>query len=501
MPINFPDSPAPNEEYTYGSTTWVWNETTWNIKPVTVVGPTGPAGAAGATGPTGAAGAAGPTGPTGTAGDTGPTGASSNPVGVPFVFDGSSQANSDPGSGYFRTNNATISSVNTIYINNTDSNSVSQTSWINIWDDSTNYYRGYITFSANGVSPTVFRVFSGNTNYATYRRVYAAYVSGPALVNGTKYYVSFATSGDAGATGSQGDTGPTGPTGPQGVTWRGDWEGSVVTTYETYYLWAFQDTSGYVTLRLNTLDPNPPSGVQVGDFITVDTSGLASTGIYATFSPPAGGTVQVSNILDVGYGDGYWNIDYLDSTYNGSAGPYDQWTDNGYSTGNAFVDITGVTQYSVNDVVVGTDGNLYIAVQSNANEDPVTDTTNTYWELFAGSGSTGPTGPTGPAGSNGATGPTGPTGSAGSNGATGPTGATGATGPQGSSSMTADVTRAAGDDVSFSICFWHSASCNLGSCATDVRLGLVTHHRYDQWFCQCSWKSGLAVDVAQPSIV
>ena len=34
MAINFPDSPAADDEFTSGSTTWVYNSGKWTLKPV-----------------------------------------------------------------------------------------------------------------------------------------------------------------------------------------------------------------------------------------------------------------------------------------------------------------------------------------------------------------------------------------------------------------------------------------------------------------------------------
>ena len=69
--IDFPNSPALNEEFTSGNTTWKWDGVSWNVVRTPLVGPTGPQGATGPTGPigpTGSAGALGPTGPTGAQG-------------------------------------------------------------------------------------------------------------------------------------------------------------------------------------------------------------------------------------------------------------------------------------------------------------------------------------------------------------------------------------------------------------------------------------------------
>ena len=94
MPINFPNSPSVNQEYTYNNVVYKWNGTAWRlVRRVATgatgpLGPTGPQGPQGVTGPTGATGATGPgiTGPTGPVGPqstvpgpTGPQGFTGNP--------------------------------------------------------------------------------------------------------------------------------------------------------------------------------------------------------------------------------------------------------------------------------------------------------------------------------------------------------------------------------------------------------------------------------------
>lgn len=72
MPIDFPNSPILNEEFTAAGTTWIWDGAKWVIKesagPIGPTGPTGPTGATGSTGPIGPTGALGPTGATGATG-------------------------------------------------------------------------------------------------------------------------------------------------------------------------------------------------------------------------------------------------------------------------------------------------------------------------------------------------------------------------------------------------------------------------------------------------
>jgi collagen type VII alpha len=60
MPIDFPNSPSVNDEFTSGSTTWRWDGTVWKV-----VRDFAPTGATGATGPQGNTGAVGATGVTG----------------------------------------------------------------------------------------------------------------------------------------------------------------------------------------------------------------------------------------------------------------------------------------------------------------------------------------------------------------------------------------------------------------------------------------------------
>ena len=52
MPIDFPDNPTLNEEFTSAGKTWKWNEYAWDAITLTPVGATGATGI-GATGATG----------------------------------------------------------------------------------------------------------------------------------------------------------------------------------------------------------------------------------------------------------------------------------------------------------------------------------------------------------------------------------------------------------------------------------------------------------------
>jgi collagen type VII alpha len=60
MPIDFPNTPSVNDEFTSGSTTWKWDGSVWKVvrdfAPTGATGPTGPTGAQGNTGATGLTG-------------------------------------------------------------------------------------------------------------------------------------------------------------------------------------------------------------------------------------------------------------------------------------------------------------------------------------------------------------------------------------------------------------------------------------------------------------
>ncbi len=76
MPLDFPTSPGPNEIYTFGGRSWIWNGIAWDVYSTAgATGPQGNTGATGATGPQGNTGATGATGATGPQGNTGATGA------------------------------------------------------------------------------------------------------------------------------------------------------------------------------------------------------------------------------------------------------------------------------------------------------------------------------------------------------------------------------------------------------------------------------------------
>ncbi len=200
-------------------------------------GVTGFDGAVGATGAQGASGATGPTGNTGTQGSTGATGAGSTgatgatgitgatgPRGFAggdtftYTFDNSSTADSDPGNGKLKFDNATVSSVTKIFIDLLDSNSTDVTNWL----DSMN---GGVVKLFNNSDPTKFAIFvvSSVTAVAGYRKLNVTYTTNAGSLDTTAsdLIVTYAPPGPTGPPGSastQGATGATGPIGGDGAT-------------------------------------------------------------------------------------------------------------------------------------------------------------------------------------------------------------------------------------------------------------------------------------------
>ena len=77
MAIDFPNSPATNDTYTFGDKTWIYADGKWSIVTTSTIGPTGP------------------TGPSGNFGG----------ITLDYTFSTNTAA-SDPGAGFLKFNNA-----------------------------------------------------------------------------------------------------------------------------------------------------------------------------------------------------------------------------------------------------------------------------------------------------------------------------------------------------------------------------------------------------------
>ncbi len=333
MAIDFPNSPTTNQVFTSGNRSWIWNGATWDITPVTVTGPTGPVGPQGA--------------PSTVTGPTGPRG------GVDYVFS-TTTADADPGSGIFRYNNATLASVTFIYIDNVDNLGNTQTTWYDLWDDSTDAVKGFITIQGTtGSVVNQFRI-TGNVTVATgYYKIPVAFVSGAALpTNNASNIIDFTRTGNVGANGANGAAGLNGDRGGVRYTWSS-------TTTNT------DPGNGFIRYNNSTI-----SNVTQIYIDNLDGYGANVTGWYESWGTP---TSQNKGYLVI--------------------------------TGNTGLNLTNV--FLVTGPPVSQSGTHYlIPVQWLAGTIPANN--NVIVAEFNIVGFEGPTGPTGPS-----AGPTGPTGAAG----------------------------------------------------------------------------------------
>lgn len=140
-------------------------------------------------------------------GGGGGTGAQGDKGGLRYNFSTTTTA-SDPGSGNFRFNNATIASVTAIYLDNATADAADLTSYIDTWDDSTSTVKGYLLVKSNANADATYAVFtvSSVTNSTGYRTLAVAFVAGTLPSNAEECVLEFIRTGD------KGDTGATGPT-------------------------------------------------------------------------------------------------------------------------------------------------------------------------------------------------------------------------------------------------------------------------------------------------
>lgn len=386
------DSPVGNigDAYVIGNDLYIWsdlNQEWYNAGPFQ--GPIGPTGATGATG------AIGPTGPRNT----------------PYWRFSTNTADSDPGTGQFKFNSATLGSITEMYINklefifNTD-----VSAYINFWDESNSGTKGLITlYTSAGAFRTVFAVTGAVTASGDYFKVPVSHVSGLLPLASSNYGLDFIRSGDIGSTGPTGPSGgPTGPTGPQGLNAAGSY---------TYNFEISTDGSdpGAGNLRLNA-------------------AAASATSLIISQTDDEGAGKDLSSFFDslANYGVSS-RRGYIKIQEAADAGSYHIYEFSTVADNSTYYTIT------ITPVVTSADFGV--------------DNTPVFvsFTLSGQQGVTGPTGPTGPASTvTGPTGPQGPIGPTGPTGpsVTGPTGPTGATGTRVTSIKTANYT-AVNDDIVF----------------------------------------------------
>ncbi len=149
-------------------------------------------------------GPVGPTGSTGATGAAGADGANGKNAGLNYRYDSTTTMGTDPGTGDFRFNNATIASVTAATFSDTDSDSANNEAYILTWDDSTNTIRGtlIVRTTANNTNFAIFNITGSITNASGYTQMTLAYVaSGGTFTNNDPCNIVFNRAGDVGATG------------------------------------------------------------------------------------------------------------------------------------------------------------------------------------------------------------------------------------------------------------------------------------------------------------
>jgi hypothetical protein len=110
----------------------------------------------------------------------------------------------DPGAGFFRLNNATISSATEMYIDDLEFNGTDVSAWVQSWDDVTgnDTNRGRIRISKANTLDTwmVFKVTGSITDASGYSKITLSYIdTAGTFANEDKVFISFVASGEDGA--------------------------------------------------------------------------------------------------------------------------------------------------------------------------------------------------------------------------------------------------------------------------------------------------------------
>ena len=113
-------------------------------------------------------------------------------------------SDADPGSGFFRLNNATISSASEMYIDDLEFNGTDVSAWVQSWDDvaGNDTNRGRIRISKANTLDTwmVFKVTGAITDASGYSKIGLSYIdTAGTFANNDKVFISFVASGEDGA--------------------------------------------------------------------------------------------------------------------------------------------------------------------------------------------------------------------------------------------------------------------------------------------------------------
>jgi hypothetical protein len=130
-------------------------------------------------------------------------------------------ANTNPGVGNLKFDNATFTSATTLFINDNDVNAINVFNYLQTIDDSTSSIKGTykLANTANILQFAFFNITGLHDHSGGYFSVPTTHVSGvTSFPNTTNVIITFVRTGDKGDAGPQGPQGVAGPQGPQGVT-------------------------------------------------------------------------------------------------------------------------------------------------------------------------------------------------------------------------------------------------------------------------------------------
>ena len=163
-----------------------------------IQGTQGTIGTQGIQGTQGTQGRQGTQGTQGRQGIQGTIGTQGDKGGLLYGFEGNT-TEADPGSGDFRLNNATISSVDELYINQTTDDGANVGDYILTWDDlGTSSNRGTLIIKSNTNSDNTYAIFKVNgsiTDNTTWFKVELTYVAGTKPDAGEKCVIEFIPAG------------------------------------------------------------------------------------------------------------------------------------------------------------------------------------------------------------------------------------------------------------------------------------------------------------------
>jgi hypothetical protein len=165
-------------------------------------------------------------------GPTGAAGKDGRDAGLLYKFS-TNVAESDPGAGFLKINNAGLGSATRLRLSETDANGNNVATYLAGWDDSTNAVRGQVIIRSRATDSdiAIYDVTGVLTDKGAWVEVVVTAVStGGALTHEEEVSAVFIRAGDQGTQGIEGKEGPggaAGKEGPAGSTANSDWKNSV----------------------------------------------------------------------------------------------------------------------------------------------------------------------------------------------------------------------------------------------------------------------------------